>query len=528
VNLWPPLYAILHFAASYHGQKAATLAMVQAGEGFATGLSIMTNTELGNILSDYAAITGYLSLSIPMISWLVISASGSMMAGLAGRLMEGYERPVSHAAGEASSGNVSLGQLNYQNESAFKSHSAPQSESGSMSIQGEDGIKTTITANGHYLQAPASSIPIAVNLSDSVTASIRKSHSEAASYERSTMLENLSSNGHLESQKNSAVELLNHSKSYSEDFSNSDRRFLSHSSERTENLINQFAKDEGLSERAATTTRKAIDSVAGIGGSMAVAELSAKVNGQLSSSDESVSQEQIGKMMQFMSSHQYNEAARAEATTAKELLGKIDSSSSKSQDHSLTKALDRHSQISNKHHEASAHLEQISEQKENLSQISSAISETGTDGLINWITSKKGIPETEVRNLISNYNLGDPYAKKSFHELSHEYVEDYIRDHAHQMHFKNTENESNFENEFNQRSSNFSKNHQPPENPPWEFQNKFEQLESGVANTFNNPNFLKNDKNSLDQSGRDLGKEYEMKKTEHQKPLLNKIKELLP
>jgi hypothetical protein len=39
--------------------------------------------------------------------------------------MDGYE-PVSSAASEANSGNISLGQFQYQNQSAFHSNLSPQ------------------------------------------------------------------------------------------------------------------------------------------------------------------------------------------------------------------------------------------------------------------------------------------------------------------------------------------------------------------------------------------------------------------
>ncbi|WP_096619581.1 conjugal transfer protein TraG N-terminal domain-containing protein [Candidatus Enterovibrio altilux] len=115
INMWPPLYAVLHFTMSYYGQNAASAAVVQAGSSFPIGLSVMTNTGLGHVLSDYAAIAGYLSLSIPMIAWMMVSQSGAMMAGLAGRLMQSYDTPVFKAADEATTGNLLLGECQIRN-----------------------------------------------------------------------------------------------------------------------------------------------------------------------------------------------------------------------------------------------------------------------------------------------------------------------------------------------------------------------------------------------------------------------------
>ncbi len=58
INLWAPLYAILHFAISYYSRKAGMAAIQQPSTA---GVSIMTYTGLGNTLGDYAIIAGYLS-----------------------------------------------------------------------------------------------------------------------------------------------------------------------------------------------------------------------------------------------------------------------------------------------------------------------------------------------------------------------------------------------------------------------------------------------------------------------------------
>ncbi|MBF0300536.1 MAG: conjugal transfer protein TraG N-terminal domain-containing protein, partial [Oligoflexia bacterium] len=231
VNLWSPLYAILHFAASYHGQKAATVAMIQSGEGFATGLSIMTNTALGNILSDYAAITGYLSLSIPMISWLVINASGSMMAGLAGRLMDGYDRPVSSAASESSTGNISLGQFHYQNQTSFQSNTAPQSSTGTMSIQNQSGVMETVTSSGQYFRSPLSSLPISIDFSNTTSKALRNAYSESKSYEQSMASEQSKMSQFAVGQLSALGQQINESKGLSQMFNESERNTLSHSNE---------------------------------------------------------------------------------------------------------------------------------------------------------------------------------------------------------------------------------------------------------------------------------------------------------
>jgi conjugal transfer mating pair stabilization protein TraG len=426
INLWPPLYAILNFAISYHGQKAASSAMIHSGAGLASGLSVMTNTGLGNVLSDYAAITGYLSLSIPMIAWILISASGAMMAGLAGRMMDGYDRPVSSAASEASSGNVSIGQFSYDNKTAFQGNSAPQSTSGSMNIKGEDGIASTITSQGSFLSAPASSLPVSINLGESATSAIRDNYSKNISNDSSTMNESLHANQYLQDEKSAKVDTITNSKNYSESFSESERLSLAHSNEKTDGIVETFAKNEGLSSRTVKAMRAAIEGHAGAGPNIGIAKIQGSINAGTSGSKEKVSSENIEKLMQVMSSDKYNQALREEATNVKDLLAKIDSGQSNNQSKAFSESINRQEQVSQRRSIAIKKMESASHLMENSSQFSTAINETGTDGFINWMVNEKGIPEQDVKTLISNYNKGDIGAKKSFHDLAKNYVSDHI------------------------------------------------------------------------------------------------------
>lgn len=522
INLWPPLYAILHFGVTYHSQKAATMAMVHSGLGFATGLSIMTNTELGNVLSDYAAITGYLSLSIPMISWLVIMSSGSMMASLAGRLMDGYERPVSGAASEATSGNISLGQYNYQNQSAFQSNIAPQTREGTMSYQGASGINNTTTEYGNYYSIPSSSSPLSLNLSSNIGNSIRESYNEAKSQEHSTMMDNLQSTAFLSSLKNSSVDHINNSKYYSEGLSETDRHFLSHSSEKSQNLLNQYAKNIGLNDNVAKALRSHVEGSGGVGGNLKIAELGAKLNGQFSLGKEHISSEQIGRMLQFMTSRQYNEAQSEEASTAKDILHKLDSSEGKNKEHSLTDALDKHQQISLKHANSVSNLEQVSNQKEKYEQTMGSINQSGVDGLIHWMTSKKGIHEDYATDLISKANKGDYTATKEINSHAKSYIDERLKESGVEIPKFNDHQDKLLNRQYKNESSSFENNHAIKSNLHWADQEKYDNVEKRVFDTFKNPDLHKNRiSNHHDQTKKEMRSEGDKLKEEYNEDLKN-------
>lgn len=518
VNLWPPLYCLLHFASSYYGQKAASAAMVQTGHGFQTGLSIMTNTGLGHVLSDYAAITGYLSMSIPMISWLVISASGAVMAGLAGRIIEDYDRPVSGAASEATSGNISLGNFNYQNQSAFQASTAPQASSGMMSFRGEDGIQTTVTTQGHYMDAPSSSIPFSINYNDSISGALKESQYNAISQTQSTSVEQAQSTGFLLSQKNALVDHINQTKSYAQSLSASDQYTLAHSSEKTQNLLNQWAKNEGLSERSVNAIRAAIEGSGGVGGKINIAKLGANINGQLAKSKEYMSDEQIGKAIEFINGQQFSDAARQESSAVRDIFRRMDSSKSHSLDQSLTKALDQHEQASKRHSESLAHLEQISKQNEFIRQETANLNQNGTDQFLNWMVTHKGIPETETRKLIGDFNQGLTSAKKEVSELQNEFAKSTVEELS--LKWQKMQTKDSLDNHFQQFQERINSKMPSMNEVKWSDQENFDHFEKIVGDKIQtHSDLMKNDKELIDNSGEKLKTEYDTRKNEDENSL---------
>lgn len=522
INLWAPLYAVLHFAVSYHSQKAATAAMVADGNGFLTGLTILTNTELGNVLSDYAAIAGYLSLSIPMISWLVVNASGSMMASLAGRIMDGYDRPVASAATEAISGNISLGQHNFQNQSAFQTNIAPQTTQGTMSYQGADGIRSKTTTVGNYLEMPSSVTPFSLHFSNSMGSSLKESYNQAASSEQSSMLDNLKSTGYLSSLKNSTIEHLNKSKLYSVGLNEADRHFLAHSNEKSQNLLTQYAKSIGLNDSVAKAIRGQVEAVAGVGGNIKIAELGAKLNASASIGKEHISSEQIGKMLQFMSSAQYNEVQSNEAITTKDILHKYDSSKGSSKEHALSDAIDKHQQASLKHAKSVSELEQISKQKENYEQVMASINQAGMDGFINWMLNNKGHSEETIKNLITEANLGEYHSNKELNQAAQEYVNDRLSASKYEIPFDQQHSKASMEKTYKQHQQSIINSHplSSQSNLPWKEEQKYASVAKRVYQNFKGTALppqqitskLVNLKQEIGEQGAKLKAEYEQDK----------------
>ena len=316
VNLWPPLYAIMHFMMAYWSQADASQSVVHSGS-FATGLTMMTNTALGRDLYQNAAIAGYLSMSIPLISWLIIQLSGTVMANVAGRVIGSMEGPISKGAEEATSGNISLGNTSIGNERSFQVNNAPNTQSGYISSRGDDGITTTETSSGSYYNAPVSTFGTSIDLGKMTTASARESFTQAVSNEQVTSAENLKANAQLRSEIDSTMEKLSSSEGSSQVFTESQRAALSEAQQRSDKILQQFADEKGISFDSVKKMSMDFMVSGGIGAKGVigmVSPISGSIDGSIGegSADRSMDQETYKQLQSVLSSEEYSRALQAE------------------------------------------------------------------------------------------------------------------------------------------------------------------------------------------------------------------------
>ena len=428
INLWPPLYAILHFALSYYGQQQGQAA-VNVGTGSA--LSMMTNTGLGNILSDYAAIAGYLSLSIPMISWMIISASGSMVASLAGRVVESYAGPVGKAADEVSSGNISLGQMQYANTTSFQNNSAPAIKEGTFSTTSSDGVMATTTDKGNFYQAPLSSLPFDVNFGQMMSNSVRSSLSKAQEQAESNGTEFINSISNLNASKNAALESWQQTKSTSESWNNQETSSLGYATTHTENYINDLAKLTGVDSRKIKALEESIFTTAsgGIGipnlikqlsGSKAEISIGGSIRQNWSQAD--LTNTNFNQVLKGLISEDYAKAQRQDAAAIHSVLGNSGNQHLESKASEITSALNQQESASSSLQNSLRSLQAHTQSAEKIEQLSASLHEKGNDGFLNWATTSKGFSENTIRGMISDYMRGNTFAKSSFNDLTQEYI----------------------------------------------------------------------------------------------------------
>ncbi|PCS24028.1 conjugal transfer protein TraG N-terminal domain-containing protein [Candidatus Enterovibrio escicola] len=423
INMWAPLYAVLHFAMSYYGQKAASAAVVQAGSGFPTGLSVMTNTGLGHVLSDYAAIAGYLSLSIPMISWMMVSQSGAMMAGLAGRMMQSYDNPVSKAADEATTGNQKLGNVKYETESAFQSNSAPSDmRSGMTTGDGVGNTQRIAPDGGVYSDITSSNTPLGINYGSMATSSAGQSLSAATAQEKSTALKTVESNTALRSEIDSVVDRVTGGESGSQSLGSSERQSITQAMQNTERVMEQFSERNGLSLQNAKAISAEIYSKIEAGGEFGFAEVKAGASARAGVEEKMITQDDYTKVRDMLSSQEYSEAIRAEGAAVRDATATAEVGTQDGSEHGLSAVLSNQLQSTKDHSAAVREVEQASKQLDYTQSVSAQIQAKGDDAFFSWLSSEKGMSNSEVRQLITEANHGDLDAMKYRDAYAQEYV----------------------------------------------------------------------------------------------------------
>lgn len=180
IALWAPMYAIVHFISTFYASIAVGSAaqICDAASNCTPHLNLYTMHSLKDAFANAAAISGFMATMVPYIAYMVVSRSGAMMAGTVGRLLDGYSQPVSHAAMEASAGNVSMGTMNYENQTAFQYNSAPAQSAGALT-----------TNNGRNVHVDTNQVGIdqmnldrgaaSMNASSNVQAQLSQTHTDA-------------------------------------------------------------------------------------------------------------------------------------------------------------------------------------------------------------------------------------------------------------------------------------------------------------------------------------------------------------
>lgn len=264
ISLWTPIFALLHTAQSYFAVNH-----LQSLTALNNGLSPNAISGLNHYLSEASDTAGYLMVSLPIITWLFLSASGAMLASLTSRLAQGYEKSAEGAANETVDGRGSANGKDWKYEQQAESiNSTMPAASYSPSFAGaglaganvssmlSSGTSVTSSSeNNIQMSQPKSDLFVsnqaAQQYAESTTASLQK----AQSYVSSTQQSLTETIGTTLSQTNAAVHKVMNSDSMSTNDKHAVSEALDNSRSSLTQSMNNWGKANGFNVSDEVTGR---------------------------------------------------------------------------------------------------------------------------------------------------------------------------------------------------------------------------------------------------------------------------------
>ena len=169
LQAWAPLYAIIHLILSFY---ARTQSVAVSG----AGLTWQSIPSLIQANQDIAGLAGYLSLSVPFLSAGLVKGMAGTFTQLAQYIGGVTQSAGSSAAAEVVSGNLSMGNTNFSNHSAFNTSAnhwdtSARESGGHFSYQMASGSMASITPSGSRIldnHGALSNLGTSVNLANSM------------------------------------------------------------------------------------------------------------------------------------------------------------------------------------------------------------------------------------------------------------------------------------------------------------------------------------------------------------------------
>lgn len=378
IQLWPPLYAILNYITLVCAQKYTHSIM----GGISDGFSLFTSEGFQDLAYDTAALGGYLSLSVPVLSFYLLQNLQSIVH-ITSSLMAPAHSAASTAAAELNTGNysfanTSVGQMSYDNQTSFQQNSAPTLSSGFFTDNhGTHQIKygkDQLTVNQDL-----SNLNTSISTADAYSNSLQKAMQHAETKVDSSQILYTETRGVAERSTADLVQHVAKSEMFSNGYSTSETQAAQESANWVTNATKNWGAQHGVSGR------ESLEYFASMGLEWPVV-LSAKTghseNCNISSDEARQSAENIFKSNDFQEHYQrvlnstHNESTNNMSDEGKRFVENYMASSEK-----LKSAQD---QFSTAHSE----LNQISE---NLSYVQSHTSTVNTNlntEFSNWLNDR--------------------------------------------------------------------------------------------------------------------------------------------
>ena len=167
-QMWPIMFAILNYAANFWLQtKTGGTALVLA------------NTDVVALQhSDVANLAGYLSLSIPLLSFYLTKGAAAMGSQVAGSVLSSAAFTSAGVSATTADGNWSFNNMSMDNVNQNKMDTNLMQRQGQQTWQADNGSTQTQTAGGHTVidgSGAMSNLPVNMRLSQLASSGFQES-----------------------------------------------------------------------------------------------------------------------------------------------------------------------------------------------------------------------------------------------------------------------------------------------------------------------------------------------------------------
>ncbi|MDP2762063.1 MAG: conjugal transfer protein TraG N-terminal domain-containing protein, partial [Sideroxyarcus sp.] len=161
IQLWPPLYAVMHLIMTIHSQELASMTS-------GMGLSMAEYSQVNNAYISDEAIAGMIAATaIPMIASAIVKGGdvgAQAIGGMVSPTRESSQVASSMATGSFSMGSASLGSQSADNLSMGQVSARPTLTQGGMTVTGADNVSHFLGSNGEVINNSTAMQNIGMNL----------------------------------------------------------------------------------------------------------------------------------------------------------------------------------------------------------------------------------------------------------------------------------------------------------------------------------------------------------------------------
>ncbi|MGK0602918.1 conjugal transfer mating-pair stabilization protein TraG [Yokenella regensburgei] len=185
-QMWPLMFAILNFASTF---------WLQTKTG-GTALVLANSDQVALQHSDVANLAGYLSLSIPVLSFYLTKGAAAMGSQVAGSMLSSMAFGSAGVAGTTADGNWSFNNMSMDNVNQNKFDTNLMQRQGQQTWQADNGSTRTITASGQNVidgSGAMSNLPVSMKLSQLASSGFQES-ARQSQVQAQTALEGYSHN----------------------------------------------------------------------------------------------------------------------------------------------------------------------------------------------------------------------------------------------------------------------------------------------------------------------------------------------